>query len=127
MDSYHYYGLDPDYLARHLLPLVKPGGFLLLTVPGLKKDIHDNIPEEMLLSWTAADIGTLHDADYWRRILSAAPEAEILRLEAMESFQECWDDWLASENPYAVQDRRAMAAGAGKYMNFLAMILRRRG
>ena len=52
---------------------------------------HAEDDRKRFVKWseTAADIGTLHDADYWRRILSAAPEAEILRLEAMESFQEC--------------------------------------
>jgi hypothetical protein len=44
----------------------------------------------------------------------------------MESFDECWNDWLVCDNEYAVNDRKAMNAGAGKYMNFIAMILRRK-
>ena len=42
------------------------------------------------------------------------------------SFDECWNDWLACDNEYAVDDRKAMNAGAGKYMNFIAMIIRRK-
>ena len=30
VDSYHYFGLDKAYLGKHLLPLVKPGGWLLV-------------------------------------------------------------------------------------------------
>jgi len=127
VDSYHYYGLDPDYLGKYLLPLVKRGGYLLIAVPGMKKDIHENLPEEMLRSWTPEDLQTLHDIPYWRRILAAAEEeAEIVLLDEMEGCDECWDDWLACENEYAVGDRKAMAAGAGRYMNFIAMVLRRR-
>ncbi len=37
-----------------------------------------------------------------------------------------WNDWLASDNPYAVGDRKTMEAGGGKYMNFIAIILRRK-
>ena len=101
------------------------GGYLLIAVPGLKKDIHDDIPEEMLRSWRPEDIDTLHDADYWRRIIAAAQGAEIVHLSQIEGFDECWSDWLACDNEYAIKDRAAMEAGAGRYMNLIAMILRR--
>ncbi len=126
VDSYHFFGLDKDYLGKHLLPLIKHGGYLLIVVPGLKKDIHDNIPVEMLQSWRAEDIQTLHDIAYWQQIITATENVEIVSFEEMESFDECWDDWLESDNEYAVNDRKAMNAGAGKYMNFIAMILRRK-
>ena len=125
VDSYHYFGLDPEYLGKHLLPLIKDGGRLLFAVPGMKKDVHDDIPAEMLLSWRPEDLDTLHDAAYWRRILAATEGAEILSLHEMENFDECWDDWLACDNEYAVGDRKAMSAGAGKYMNFVAAVIRK--
>ena len=125
VDAYHYFGLDPDYLEKHLLPCLKHGGFLLIAVPGLKRDIHDDIPAEMLASWSPEDIETLHDADHWRKIISAAKGAEIVHMAPMEGCEECWDDWLACENEYAVNDRKAMDAGAGRYMNFISIILRR--
>lgn len=126
VDSYNFFGLDKEYLGKYLLPFIKHGGYLLISVPGLKKDIHDNIPEEMRLSWSAEDIGTLHDIAYWRHILEAAEGAEIVAMNEMQGFDECWDEWLSCENEYAVHDRMAMEAGAGKYMNFIAMILRRK-
>ncbi len=126
VDAYNFFGLDKDYLGKHLLPLIKHGGWLLIAVPGLKKDVHDNIPAEMLLSWKPEDIGTLHDAVYWRGILEATADAEIVSVQEMESFEECWNEWLESDNEYAVNDRKAMHAGAGKYMNFVAMIIRRK-
>ncbi|SMC40579.1 SAM-dependent methyltransferase [Papillibacter cinnamivorans] len=126
VDSYQYFGLDPDYLGKHLLPLVKHGGYLLITVPGMKKDLHENLPAEMLRSWRPEDLDTIHDAAYWRRILEKTGEAEIVHLGEMEGNEECWNDWLSCDNEYAVNDRAAMEAGAGKYMNFLAMILRRK-
>jgi len=125
IDSYHYFGLDQDYLGRHLLPLVKAGGPILIVVPGLKKDIHHDIPKEMLESWRPEDIETLHDAAYWRRVIEAAQGVEILLMEELTGFDECWNDWLSSEHEYAVGDRKAMEAGAGKYMNLLAMVLRK--
>ena len=126
VDAYHYFGLDSAYLGQHLLPLVKRGSRILIAVPGMKVDVHDNLPPEMALSWSAEDLDTIHDAQHWRRILEATPEAEILSIGEMEGCDECWDDWLASSNPYAVNDRKAMEAGAGKYMNLLAIALRRK-
>ena len=125
VDSYHYFGRDEDYLGRHLLPLLKYGSELLIAVPGLKKNIHQQIPEEMLLSWSAEDIKTLQDADYWQRLLAKTPGLMLKTVCEMQGFDECWDDWLACDNEYAKGDRKAMAAGAGKYMNFVAIIAKR--
>ena len=127
IDAYHYFGRDPDYLDKHLLPLVKPGGLILIAVPGLTRDVHADPPPELLLSWTKEDLETLCDRAYWRRMLESAEGAQILSVDEMQGVDECWADWLACDNPYAVGDRKAMRAGAGKYMNFIAMALRRRG
>lgn len=126
IDSYHYFGCDKTYLGKHLLPLVKQGGYILIAVPGFKKDIHDNLPPEFLLSWTAKDLETFHDTEYWINILKATDGIEILSVCEMESFDECWNDWLACDNEYAIGDRKSMSAGAGKFMNFVAMILKRK-
>lgn len=43
----------------------------------------------------------------------------------MESNEEVWADWLRQDNEYAVGDRKAMEAGGGKYLNFIAIVLRK--
>lgn len=126
IDSYHYFGLDKAYLGKHLLPLVKPGGYLLLVVPGFHRDVHADIPKELLLTWSAEDLDTIHDAGYWRDVISATEGVEILAIEEMESNENCWEDWLATDNEYAVMDRVPMNAGAGKYMNFVAIALKKK-
>ena len=126
IDSYHYFGLDKAYLGKHLLPLVKPGGDLLLVVPGFHRDVHADIPKELLLTWSAEDLDTIHDADYWRDVISATDGVEIIAIEEMESNENCWEDWLATDNEYAVMDRAPMNAGAGKYMNFVAIALKKK-
>lgn len=126
IDSYHYFGLDREYLGKHLLPLVKRGGWLLFVVPGFHHDIHDDIPKELLLSWSKEDLDTLHDATYWKDVLFATEGVDIVSVYEMEGNQECWQDWLETDNEYAVNDRASMHAGAGKYMNFVAIALRRK-
>ena len=126
IDAYQYFGLERGYLGKHLLPLVKPGGWLLFVVPGFHRDIHSDIPKELLLSWSAEDLDSMHDAAYWREILLATEGAEIASIEEMEDFDECWAEWLETDNEYAVQDRLSMGAGAGKHMNFLAIAIRKK-
>ena len=126
VDSYHYFGLDKAYLGKHLLPLVKPGGWILLVVPGFHHDIHADIPKEMLTSWSAEDLDTIHDAVYWRDVIEATEGIEIISIEEMESNEECWQDWLKMENEYAIMDRAAMNAGAGKYFNFISIALKKK-
>jgi cyclopropane fatty-acyl-phospholipid synthase-like methyltransferase len=126
IDAYNFFGRDKAYLGEHLLPFVKHGGYLYFAIPGMKKDCHDNLPPELLLSWTPELLDYIHDAAYWEDIIRATDGVEILSIHEMESNEEVWKDWLATDNPYAVGDRKTMEAGGGKYMNFIAIILRRK-
>ena len=125
-DSYNYFGRDGRYLDEKLLPFVKSGGYIYIAVPGMKKDCHDALPPELLLSWTPEQLDYLHDVDYWREIVGKCQGAEVLSVQEMESNDEVWADWLRQENEYAVSDRKSMEAGGGKYLNFIAIVLRKK-
>lgn len=125
-DSYNYFGRDPNYLDAKLLPFIKSGGYLYIAVPGMKKDCHQNLPPELLLSWTPEQLDYLHDVAYWKSIVSQCKGADILEVSEMKSNEEVWADWLKQENEYAVGDRRSMEAGGGKYLNFVKIVLRKK-
>ena len=125
-DSYNYFGRDPAYLDQKLLPFVKPGGYVYIAIPGMKRDCHQHLPKELLLSWTPEQLEYMHDAAYWRRMVSQCHGADVLAVEEMQSNDEVWADWLRQDNEYAVGDRKAMEAGGGKYLNFIRIVLRRR-
>ena len=125
-DSYNYFGRDPDYLDDKLLPFVKQGGYIYIAVPGMRKDCHNALPQELLLSWTQEQLDYLHDVAYWSAIVGRCRGAEVLTVSEMESNEEIWADWLKQENEYAVGDRKAMEAGGGKYLNFIKIVLKKR-
>lgn len=125
-DSYNYFGRDERYLDDKLLPFVKPGGYLYIAIPGMRRDCHDRLPEALLLSWTPEQLAYMHDVAYWRRMAEASRDAEIVEIGEMESNEEVWADWLKQENEYAVGDRKAMEAGGGRYLNFIKIVLRKR-
>lgn len=43
----------------------------------------------------------------------------------MESNSEVWSDWIKQNNEYAINDRKAIEAGGGDYLNFIAIILQK--
>ena len=124
-DSYNYFGRDSAYLDQHLLPFVKPGGYVYIAIPGMKQDYHANLPQELLLSWTPEQLDYLQDVSYWRQMVEYS-QADVLDVREMESHDEVWEDWLRQDNEYAIGDRKSMRAGAGKYLNFIAIVLRKK-
>ena len=92
----------------------------------MKKDCHDNLPKELLLSWTPEQLDYMHDTDYWTKIVSKSKNSEIVSVKEMESNEEVWADWLSQDNEYAVGDRKSMEAGGGKYLNFISVILKKK-
>ena len=126
IDSYNYFGRDEHYLDEKLLPFIKSGGYIYIAIPGMKKDCHNRLPQELLLSWTPEQLDYMHDIEYWTSIISKCKGAEIVSIKEMESNEEVWADWLIQDNEYAVNDRKAMEAGGGKYLNFIAIILKKK-
>ncbi len=88
-DSYNYFGRDVGFLDEKLLPFVKQGGYIYIVVPGMKKDCHNNIPKELLLSWTPEQLDYIHDIEYWENIVSKSKNSEIVSISEMESNEEC--------------------------------------
>lgn len=126
VDSYNYFGRDPQFLDEKLLPYLKKDGYIYIAIPGMKKDVHDHIPEELLLSWNEEQLDYIHDIPYWENILKQCKGAKIIKIQEMESNEEVWNDWLKQENPYAIHDRLSMEKGAGKYLNFIQIILQKK-
>ena len=126
VDSYNYFGRDPAYLDEKLLPFVKSGGMIYAAVTGMKKDCHDNIPEVLLRSWNAEQLEYIHDAQWWRNVVSQSRDCEVVSVHEMQSNAEVWADWLKQDNEYAVGDRATMEHGGLDYMNFVAIMLRKK-
>ena len=115
------------FWTKSFLPFVKPGGFVYIAVPGMKDDgLHEDLPAELLLSWTPEELSALHDAAYWQALVNQAQDADVVSVHEMDVNEEAWNDWLACDNEYSVNDRASLDAGAGAYLNFVAIVLRKR-
>ena len=122
VDAYYYFGRTKEFMDEKLSPFVKENGLIALAFPGFKKDIHKNLPKEFLLSWNAEDLETFHSCLWWKNLLSFSKSIFVDEISEMSCHDECWNDWLNSDIDYAVNDRKSMNAGAGKYMNLIQII-----
>ncbi len=125
VDSYNYYGRDPEFLGACLLPYVKDGGMLHLAISGMVLDCHDDPPACLLVSWTPDQLEYIHDMTWWRNMFSRTPGVEIVRMREMACTCEAWADWVECDNDYARGDRAAVEAGALDYLNTIAVTLRK--
>ena len=125
IDSYNYFGRDTSYLGEKLLPYVKPGGLLYFAIPGMVKDCHDNLPPELLLSWTPDQLEYMHDMEWWRAMIEPTEGVRIEGMFELSCHEEAWADWLECDNEYAQGDRASIEAGAGKLLNSIGIVLRK--
>ncbi len=125
VDSYNYYGRDPEYLGNCLLPFVKDGGMLYLAISGMVSDCHDNPPACLLTSWNDEQLEYIHDMKYWREMILHTSGVEIVDMHEMACTREAWADWIECDNDYARGDRAAVEAGALDYLNTIAVTLRK--
>lgn len=125
VDSYNYFGRDSHYLKEHLLPLIKQNGIILITVPGMVRDCHDNLPSCLLKSWTPEQLDYMHDIRWWNNLISQVEGINMVAMKEMDCTEEAWNDWLACDNEYARSDRAAIEADALEYLNTIMIALRK--
>lgn len=92
----------------------------------MNKDLHDKLPEELLLSWSPEQLDYIHDMDYYLSIMKKSKYAKIENIRIMQSNQEVWDDWLKLDNEYARNDAKSIKAGALKYLKFIKIVLKKK-
>lgn len=126
IDSYHYFGNNDNILDTYIAPLVKTNGIIALAFPGLKKDIHDNIPPQLLQYWSKDDFECFHDIEWWKKLFSHSTKTTLLSIQEMKCFDNAWNDWLDSGNPYSIDDKKAMDAGGRDIMNLISVVLQKK-
>ena len=120
VDSFHYFGNNDTYFEKHLGRLLKKDGFVALAFPGMRYEVHDNIPAEMKGLWEPEALEMWHAIPWWRRRLEGA--LDNMEIREMNCFDEAWEDWLKTDNPYAVEDIEMIRTDAGRYMNIISVV-----
>lgn len=119
IDSYHYFGNNDTYFTRVLRSVLKKDAIVAIAFPGMKYELHQNIPEEMKTLWDDEALEMWHSIEWWKPKFE--PYLKDFQIGEMECFDQAWQDWLSCDNPYAVEDRVMIATDNGRYMNLIKL------
>lgn len=117
IDSYHYFGNNDTYFTKVLKPVLKKDAIVALAFPGMKYEVHDNIPEEMKPLWDVQALEMWHSIDWWKP--KFVPYLKNFQIAEMDCFPKAWKDWLSCDNPHAVEDRLMIETDHGRFMNLI--------
>lgn len=126
VDAYNFFGRDKSFFGNKILPYVKKGGYVYIAVPGMKEDYHSRLPKALLVTWTPEAMEYMQDMTYWKNTIAETAGIEIISFKEMETNENAWADWIEQDNEYAKGDKKAVAAGALDYLNFIEIIIRKK-
>ncbi|GAA0741378.1 SAM-dependent methyltransferase [Clostridium oceanicum] len=124
VDSYHYFGSNETYFDKYLKRLLKKDALIAIAIPGMKYEIHDNVPKEMKPYWDKEALPLWNSCDWWQNALSKSDGFKIKEIKELDSdcFEKAWSDWLNTDNEYAKGDRPMIETDNGRYMNLISII-----
>ena len=119
VDAYHYVGNNNTFFPEKVRPLLKKNGIAAIAFPGMKYEVKENVPDEMKPYWEAEALEMWHSIGWWRTKFEN--ELNHLNMWEMRCFEQAWNDWLNTDNPYAVEDRKMIYTDNGRYMNLIGI------
>ncbi len=130
IDSYQYFGNDPDYLDAHLVPLLRSGGTIAVSIPGLIRDFADGVPDVLKPFWDKweKELGgemNMYSAEWWTQFWGRSSNITIEECFSHTCHKQAWDEWLECDNPYAREDIEMMKAENGQYFCTIGLIARK--
>ena len=119
VDAYHYVGNNNTFFPEKVRPLLKKNGIAAIAFPGMKYEVKENVPDEMKPYWEAEALEMWHSIEWWRTKFEN--ELNHLNMWEMRCFEQAWNDWLNTDNPYAVEDMKMIYTDNGRYMNLIGI------
>ena len=118
VDAYHYFGTDKLFFKEKIKPYLKDNGLIFIAVPGMKDD-YEKVPQDLKGFISDEDFRFFKSIKYYKNILKE--NIKEIKIEEMKCFNEAWDSWLATDNPYAVEDIELLKADGGKFLNLIGI------
>ena len=127
VDAYHYFGCSEGVFAEKILPFVKPGGYVMIAVPGLKAQPKGDL-RQLFETWAEGDdVQLFKTAAWWEALLKneCGDKCEITVKEA-ECSDVAWQEWFDTGHEYDIRDREFLRKGLDRIMNFVLIYVRRK-
>lgn len=125
VDSYHYFAGEKHFFEEKILPYVKKGGMVLICVPGIKEQ-YEGKQQELLTDWVGEEYDKFHSCGWWKDIISGSREIEFIDTWEMDNFDIAWDEWLETDNEYALGDKKFYQSHIKKYTTFVGIAVKKK-
>ena len=112
IDAWHYFAADSAYLSTHLLPMLRPGGCLVVGIPGLRRPF-ERIPDDLRPYWV--DGMNFCTLSWWRELWLQCTGLTVRHTFDMQCHGQAWAEWLESDNEHAKTDVVMMDMEGGRY------------
>jgi len=120
IDSYTYYGAENGFMDKHISPLIKKNGIIVIAVSGLKNDFEEGVPQELLPFWQ--EPMNHYSLKWWKELLCQSETVSLTHCHSLKCHHQAWQDWLQCDNPYAKRDIEMIKAEQGKYFDIIGII-----
>ena len=127
VDSYHYFGCKEGIFADKILPFVRPGGTVMIAVPGLREEPCGDL-RTLFETWAEGDDSLcFKTVDWWKALLEkeCGNRCDIEVKEA-ECYDQAWEDWFNSGHEFGIRDREFLSKGLYQVLNFVLMYIHRK-
>lgn len=104
IDSYHYFATQKGFFEEKVLPFLSDKAEVLIGIPGIR-DEYAGRSEELLSEWLGSEAYMFKSPTEWKTIIGQHPRIEKMETWEMGCFDLAWNDWLATENQYALGDQ----------------------
>ncbi len=126
VDTYHYFGCEEGVFAEKILPYVKKGGYILLAMPGIKKELSGD-ELDFFKKWaTDGDDLCFHTTSWWKEHLTKNTNGEIkISVYEGDCVDLAWEDWYATGHEFALRDKEYLDQGIYELLNFVMVCIQR--
>ncbi|WP_286082143.1 SAM-dependent methyltransferase [Parablautia intestinalis] len=123
IDSYHYFAGNRGFFQEKILPFMKDDGVVLIGIPGLK-DEYAGRSTELLSDWLGDDAYMFKSPKLWKELIGDSDRIGLVKTWEMDCFDKAWDDWLATNNEFALGDKQHFEAVIKPYTCFVGIYIK---
>lgn len=80
--------------------------------------------EELLSDWLGDDAYMFKSPKLWKEIIGDSDRIESVKTWEMDCFSKAWDDWLATDKKFALDDRQHFEAIIKPYTCFVGIYIK---
>lgn len=127
VDAYHYFGSREGVFTGKILPCVKPGGDVLIAIPGLKAEPVGAL-KELFHAWAEGDDAALFRTPAWWQELLTRECGDACDVQVRDAgfCPEAWQDWYATGHEFALRDKAFLDQGLDQILNFVLIYVKKK-